>query len=96
MIELECKGIAGSSLDLSTIYYINGRDPHVDQGHVRLHCREVALKVAVAVAQEAIQSGSALSEEGQCSKVEPKNLERHLQDLQYDPFKAPHQCSHIE
>jgi hypothetical protein len=63
---------------------------------VHLHCREVALKVAVAVVQEAIQSGAALSEEGQCSKVQPKNLERHLQDLQYDPFKAPHQCSHSE
>jgi hypothetical protein len=31
MIELKCKGIAGSSLVLSTIYYLNGHDPHVDQ-----------------------------------------------------------------
>ena len=58
-----------------------------------LRCREVAFKVAVAVAQEAIQSGSAVSEEGQGSKVDLKNMERHLQDLQYDPFKAPYWCS---
>jgi hypothetical protein len=53
-----------------------------------LHCREVASKVALAVAQDAIQSGAALGEERQGSTLELKNMERHLQDLQYDPFKG--------
>ena len=56
-------------------------------------CREVALKVAAAVALEAVASGVASQPEEQGAglrnrEAELKDTEMHLKQLQYNPFRG--------